>query len=133
MQDSRLGLFRRRRLLATPLCGRGDRWAPRSPRGRVHTLGWLGPKSPFFAGTKDGGVGALEVDLEVEGDGFFRNGTDLYFVRKALVFLCARGGKLVVTELDRLPPESTEVEDPGVVGLAAADLVDVYVAARECG
>jgi len=25
----------------------------------------------------------------------------------------------------------TEVEDPGVVGLAAADLVDVYVAARE--
>jgi len=51
-------------------------------------------------------------------------------VRKALVFLCARGGRLVVTDLDRLPPESTEVEDPGVVGLAAADLVDVYVAAR---
>jgi len=94
--------------------------------GRVQALQWLalgGPLSLLQAPVTSG----HDVDLDIEGDGYFSHQHGGYFVYLGRVFLISRGGKLVVTEVELVPADAVEVEDPGPVALIAGDLIERYV------
>ena len=106
----------REQALGVLLTEAGEVLAISSPAGRVSTWAQVS-------------LDEVEpIEVEVEGDGWFRTEHTLFYVHRARPWVLTRRGRLALSVTDQLPPEAVRLPDEAVTHfmIVAADCIELF-------